>query len=109
MHVKTTMFACRIARDELLDQELCTVDRRQKKELKQLENEIPQWLVIVDELVGSGESPFCSYPILSESVSNSVIYMCCCILVIFICVAIYNAPVLNDETDDCANMLPLCL
>ena len=52
----------------MLDQELFSVDRRQKRELKRLEEEIPQWQVIVDEMIGSGEifglfhfHPTCSF------------------------------------------------
>ncbi|XP_065051882.1 microspherule protein 1-like isoform X1 [Rhopilema esculentum] len=44
------------SKDEMLDQELFSVDRRQKRELKRLEEEIPQWQVIVDEMIGSGSS-----------------------------------------------------
>ncbi len=38
----------------MLDEELFIVDRKQRRELKRLEDELPQWLVIVDDLIGTG-------------------------------------------------------
>jgi len=45
-------------KDDILDRELYSVDRRQKRELRRLEEEIPQWQVIVDEMIGSSISEF---------------------------------------------------
>lgn len=39
-------------RDEALEQELALSDRRIKREIRQLENELPKWQVLVDSITG---------------------------------------------------------
>ena len=46
---------CREPKDDNLERELSTADRRQKREIRQLEDEIPKWQVIVEKLTTSGE------------------------------------------------------
>eukprot|EP00794_Sanderia_malayensis_P017403 gene17403-19146_t len=43
-----------MSKNESFDKEMNIVDKRQKRELKRLENDIPQWMVIADELTGCG-------------------------------------------------------
>ncbi|XP_032240332.2 microspherule protein 1 isoform X2 [Nematostella vectensis] len=44
------------AKDDGLEQELSVADRRHKREIRQLEEEIPKWQVVVDELCGQGNT-----------------------------------------------------
>lgn len=44
-------------RDETLEVELALIDRRQKKEIRHLENELGRWNVLVDSLTSVGMSP----------------------------------------------------
>lgn len=41
---------CREAKDDNLEQELSLADRRNKREIRLLEGEIPLWQVIVEKL-----------------------------------------------------------
>lgn len=43
--------------DEVLEHELNISDRRAKREIRQLEEEIPRWQAIVDSLNESGTAP----------------------------------------------------
>lgn len=45
------------AKDEALDIELALADRTNKKEIRQLENELSRWTVLVDSLTGIGFTP----------------------------------------------------
>lgn len=45
------------AKDEALDIELALADRSNKKEIRQLENELSRWTVLVDSLTGVGFTP----------------------------------------------------
>lgn len=44
-------------KDEALDIELALADRSNKKEIRQLENELSRWTVLVDSLTGVGFTP----------------------------------------------------
>ncbi|XP_059618576.1 microspherule protein 1 [Phlebotomus argentipes] len=44
-------------RDEALEIELALADRRNKREIRQLENELSRWTVLVDSLAGIGFTP----------------------------------------------------
>ncbi|GAB0096184.1 Microspherule protein 1 [Sergentomyia squamirostris] len=44
-------------RDESLEIELALADRRNKREIRQLENELSRWTVLVDSLAGIGFTP----------------------------------------------------
>ncbi|XP_033126359.1 microspherule protein 1-like [Anneissia japonica] len=44
--------------DELVEQELTIADRRQKREIRHLENEIPKWQVLVDHVTGLNSVDF---------------------------------------------------
>lgn len=44
-------------RDEALELELALADRRSKKEIRHLENELPRWAVLVDSITGIGIHP----------------------------------------------------
>lgn len=44
-------------RDEALELELALADRRYKKEIRHLENELPRWTVLVDSITGIGIHP----------------------------------------------------
>lgn len=46
------------AKDEILEQELAQFDRRQKREIRHLENEIPKWQVMVDSVTGISPPDF---------------------------------------------------
>ena len=46
-----------IPRDEMLEHELSIADRRAKREIRQLEEEIPKWQAIVDTLNEAGTAP----------------------------------------------------
>lgn len=39
-------------RDEILEHELSVADRRNKKEVRHLEQELPKWQVLVDSVTG---------------------------------------------------------
>ncbi|XP_072034818.1 microspherule protein 1-like isoform X3 [Amphiura filiformis] len=45
-------------KDEILEQELAQFDRRQKREIRHLENEIPKWQVMVDSVTGISPPDF---------------------------------------------------
>lgn len=45
------------ARDEALELELALADRKCKKEIRHLENELPRWTVLVDSITGIGIHP----------------------------------------------------
>lgn len=45
------------ARDEALELELALADRKNKKEIRHLENELPKWTVLVDSITGIGIHP----------------------------------------------------
>lgn len=45
-------------RDENLEQELCIADRSAKREIRQLENELPKWQVLVDSITGVSPPDF---------------------------------------------------
>lgn len=45
------------ARDEALELELALADRKSKKEIRHLENELPKWTVLVDSITGIGIHP----------------------------------------------------
>lgn len=45
------------ARDEALELELALADRKCKKEIRHLENELPRWQVLVDSITGIGIHP----------------------------------------------------
>lgn len=45
------------ARDEALELELALSDRKSKKEIRHLENEMPKWTVLVDSITGIGIHP----------------------------------------------------
>lgn len=44
------------AKDEAFEIELALADRKNKKEIRHLENEISRWSVLVDSLPGIGKS-----------------------------------------------------
>lgn len=44
-------------RDEALEMELMLSDRKAKREIRQLENELPHWTVLVDSITGIGIHP----------------------------------------------------
>lgn len=44
-------------RDEALELELALADRKHKKEIRHLENELPRWTVLVDSITGIGNHP----------------------------------------------------
>lgn len=44
-------------RDEALELELALADRKNKKEIRHLENELPKWTVLVDSITGIGIHP----------------------------------------------------
>lgn len=44
-------------KDEALEIELALADRRNKREIRQLENELTRWAVLVDSLTGIGFTP----------------------------------------------------
>lgn len=44
-------------RDEALELELALADRKSKKEIRHLENELPRWAVLVDSITGIGIHP----------------------------------------------------
>ncbi|KAI1284821.1 Microspherule protein 1 [Halotydeus destructor] len=44
--------------DDLLSQELLLADRKSKREIRHLENEIPKWQVLVDSITGVAPSDF---------------------------------------------------
>ena len=46
-----------VPRDEMLEHELSIADRRAKREIRQLEEEIPRWQAIVDTLNEAGTAP----------------------------------------------------
>lgn len=46
-----------VPRDEILEHELSLADRRAKREIRQLEEEIPKWQAIVDSLNEAGTAP----------------------------------------------------
>ena len=46
-----------VPRDEILEHELSIADRRAKREIRQLEEEIPRWQAIVDSLNEAGTAP----------------------------------------------------
>ncbi|XP_007908189.1 microspherule protein 1 isoform X2 [Callorhinchus milii] len=46
------------ARDDFLEQELTLADRRQKREIRQLEQELPKWQVLVDSVTGISSPDF---------------------------------------------------
>lgn len=46
------------SRDEVLEQELMIADRHQKREIKQLEQELPRWQVLVDSITGMNSPDF---------------------------------------------------
>ncbi|XP_010209514.1 PREDICTED: LOW QUALITY PROTEIN: microspherule protein 1, partial [Tinamus guttatus] len=45
-------------RDEVLEHELTVADRRQKREIRQLEQELPKWQVLVDSITGMSSPDF---------------------------------------------------
>ncbi|XP_070570019.1 microspherule protein 1-like [Ptychodera flava] len=45
-------------RDEVIEHELSVADRRQKREIRHLENEIPKWQVLVDSVTGISPPDF---------------------------------------------------
>lgn len=45
-------------KDELVDSELSMADRKNKKEIKVLENEVGRWQVLVDSVIGSNQPEF---------------------------------------------------
>lgn len=45
------------SKDDKLDIELALADRTSKKEIRQLENELSRWTVLVDSLTGVGFTP----------------------------------------------------
>lgn len=45
-------------KDDLVDAELATADRKNKKEIKVLENEIGRWQVLVDSVTGINPPDF---------------------------------------------------
>lgn len=45
------------SRDEVLEMELALADRKCKKEIRHLENELPRWTVLVDSFGGLGNPP----------------------------------------------------
>lgn len=45
-------------RDEVLEHELTVADRRQKREIRQLEQELHKWQVLVDSITGMGSPDF---------------------------------------------------
>ncbi|XP_071822195.1 microspherule protein 1-like isoform X1 [Apostichopus japonicus] len=45
-------------RDDILEQELDQFDRRQKRQIQQLENEIPKWTVMVENVTGVAAPEF---------------------------------------------------
>lgn len=45
-------------RDDILEQELDQFDRRQKRQIQQLENEIPKWTVMVENVTGVSTQEF---------------------------------------------------
>lgn len=47
----------RVPRDEILEHELSLADRRAKREIRQLEEEIPRQQAIVDSLNWAGTAP----------------------------------------------------
>uniref|UniRef100_A0A8B9L0E4 Microspherule protein 1 n=1 Tax=Astyanax mexicanus TaxID=7994 RepID=A0A8B9L0E4_ASTMX len=48
----------RESRDEVLEHELMVADRHQKREIKQLEQELPRWQVLVDSITGMNSPDF---------------------------------------------------
>uniref|UniRef100_A0A3B4DIL4 Microspherule protein 1 n=1 Tax=Pygocentrus nattereri TaxID=42514 RepID=A0A3B4DIL4_PYGNA len=50
--------ANRDSRDEVLEHELMVADRHQKREIKQLEQELPRWQVLVDSITGMNSPDF---------------------------------------------------
>lgn len=46
------------SRDEVLEHELTVADRRQKREIRQLEQELPRWQVLVDSITGISSPDF---------------------------------------------------
>ncbi|XP_005986319.1 microspherule protein 1 isoform X1 [Latimeria chalumnae] len=46
------------SRDEVLEHELTIADRRQKREIRQLEQELPKWQVLVDSITGMSSPDF---------------------------------------------------
>lgn len=48
----------RDARDEVLEHELTVADRRQKREIRQLEQELHRWQVLVDSITGMSSPDF---------------------------------------------------
>nr|XP_047912309.1 microspherule protein 1 [Anser cygnoides] len=49
---------CRDVRDEVLEHELTVADRRQKREIRQLEQELHKWQVLVDSITGMSSPDF---------------------------------------------------
>ncbi|XP_074593231.1 microspherule protein Rcd5 [Brevipalpus obovatus] len=47
--------------DDLLNQEFILADRKNKREIRRLENEIPKWQVLVDSITGVAPSDFDNY------------------------------------------------
>uniref|UniRef100_UPI00358F3C58 microspherule protein 1 isoform X4 n=1 Tax=Myxine glutinosa TaxID=7769 RepID=UPI00358F3C58 len=48
----------RDSRDEVLENELAAADRRQKREIRQLEQELPRWQAMVESVTGSSTPEF---------------------------------------------------
>ncbi|KAK3512616.1 hypothetical protein QTP70_018629 [Hemibagrus guttatus] len=48
----------RDSRDEVLEHELMVADRHQKREIRQLEQELPRWQVLVDSITGMNSPDF---------------------------------------------------
>ncbi|XP_062842424.1 microspherule protein 1 [Trichomycterus rosablanca] len=46
------------SRDEVLEHELMVADRHQKREIRQLEQELPRWQVLVDSITGMNSPDF---------------------------------------------------
>ncbi|RWS17120.1 microspherule protein 1-like protein [Dinothrombium tinctorium] len=47
-----------VKQEDILHQELMLADRKNKREIRQLENEIPKWQVLVDSITGVAPSDF---------------------------------------------------
>ena len=55
--IKVVHMHSRVPRDEILEHELSLADRRAKREIRQLEEEIPRLQAIVDSLNWAGTAP----------------------------------------------------
>lgn len=57
-NVPTTPAGMSFKQEDIINQELALNNRKTKREIRQLENEIPKWQVLVDNLTGVAQSDF---------------------------------------------------